>query len=210
MANRIPYPINDIEGIADARTRTALLSIRANLHTLYGVGGKRDDHAITKADLASLGFLRYDDAGNMVGQNVRAKPGLVDQEEKRVSDNSAVWISDVFDATDGVAAGAHTLTELIPANAYIIQSWYEVLTGFTGSIGATIALGIETDDVAGLLAPTLLAAGWTGTGVKAGIQDGAVANFSQKTTAERTLEVNVTGSLTGGRARIHVQYIVSE
>jgi len=210
MPRRIPHPLVSVEGVTDPVIRMALVSIRANFETLFGLKGNRDEYAITRGDLNKLGFMTYDEDGNMVGRNIRAKQSLTDQDEKSIQGQSAVWISDVFDATDGVAAGSHTLETIIPANAYIIQSWYEVLTGFTGAIGSTIGVGIETDDAGGIVAPGVLASGWLTAGVKSGIQDGTTANFSEKTTADRTLQVDVTGSLTGGRARIHVQYIVSE
>ena len=108
-----------------------------------------------------------------------------------------------LDATAGLAVGSH-FGDSIPDNARVTRSWYEVLTTFTSPTGpdnATISLGVETDDVAGITAAVAINVGtpWD-AGLNDGIQDGALANFGEKTTAEgRRLEAVVgVEALTAG------------
>jgi predicted RecA/RadA family phage recombinase len=98
-----------------------------------------------------------------------------------------------LDATGGLVQGTY-YGDSIPDNARVTRSWYEVITTFTSAGDlATIGFGIETDDVAGILAAVAIGTGTPfDAGLKDGIQDGAIANFSEKTTAEgRRLEMVV-------------------
>ncbi len=84
----------------------------------------------------------------------------------------------------------------IPDNARVVRSWYEVITTLTSDStdAATIGLGVETDDVAGITAAVAISAGgnvWD-AGLHEGIQVGTAATFGEKTTAEgRRLELVV-------------------
>ena len=118
----------------------------------------------------------------------------------------------IWDFTDdgGTVAGTPVdLSGRLPNNAVVTRGYYEVVTAVTGG-ASSIAIGIDTDDVNGLLGPTAI--GTAGTlGFHDLIQDGALANFSTKTTASRPIEFDVTGAdLTAGRLVIFLEYVVSE
>jgi hypothetical protein len=109
---------------------------------------------------------------------------------------------------------SHGLGVYLPDNAIITRSWYEVLTTFTsaGADAGTIALGIPTDDVAGIVAALAISNGgniWD-AGLHEGIQDGAAANMGVKLTAERQLTADVAEqALTAGKLRLYVEYVIS-
>ena len=89
-----------------------------------------------------------------------------------------------LDATSGLAIGTY-LGDALPDNARVTRSFYEVTVTFADGVAdlATIGLGIQTVDVAGIVAAVTIDAGtaWD-AGVKEGIQVGTVATFSEKTT----------------------------
>jgi len=116
-----------------------------------------------------------------------------------------------YDVTGGDSGtvAAHDLGVTIPDNAVVIRAVIEVITAFDSAAhGETIALGIATNDTAGILA----AADLGSTGFKASIQDdGLAANYSEKTTAERQLIATVAGeAATSGKLLLWVEYIISE
>jgi hypothetical protein len=118
----------------------------------------------------------------------------------------------IWDFTDDGGTVAGTPLDLagrLPNNAVVTRGYYEVVTAVTGG-ASSIAIGIDTDDVNGLLAPTGIGSAGT-LGFHDLIQDGALANFSTKTTASRPIEFDVTGAdLTAGRLVIFLEYIISE
>lgn len=118
-----------------------------------------------------------------------------------------------FDATAGKAIASHGLGVILPDNAIITRSWYEVLTTFTSSSDAgTIALGLPVDDVAGIKAAVAISDGgnpWD-AGIVEGIQDGTAAAFSVKTTAARELTADVAvEALTAGVLVLFCEYVIS-
>lgn len=120
----------------------------------------------------------------------------------------------VWDATDGVAIGAHNIGIEIPDNARIMRSWYEVLVTFTSATdAATISLGLPTDDAAGIVAATAISAGgniWD-AGLHEGIQTGSTANAGEKTTAARQIVATVAvEALTAGKLFFYCEYVVTE
>lgn len=128
-----------------------------------------------------------------------------------------VWA--VFDATGGKAIGTYNLVDpvtgsdaVLPANAIVTDGFYVVGTTFTSATdAATISLGIATNDVAGLKAAIAISNGanpWD-AGNKVIIQDGAIANFSEITTAERKLEAIVAvEALTAGVLKLCLKYSI--
>lgn len=117
------------------------------------------------------------------------------------------WFRAVYDASvvANQSIGAHLFGPKLPDNFTVLRAWYEVLTTFTSAADtATIALGIETDDVAGIVAATAIAtvgdiwdAGWQDT-----IQDGSAATtFANKTAAaKRQFQLDVAvQALTAGK-----------
>lgn len=117
-------------------------------------------------------------------------------------------------ATDGGAIGSIGIGPSLPDNAVITRLWYEVLTTFTSATdAATVALSIPTDDSGGLKAAVAISNGanpWD-AGFHDGIQDGAAANFSEKTTAERQITMDIAvEALTAGKMMVFAEYFVSE
>jgi predicted RecA/RadA family phage recombinase len=118
-----------------------------------------------------------------------------------------------LDATAGLAIATY-YGDSIPDNARVTRSWYEVGTTFTSATdAATLSLGVETDDVAGITAAIAISDGsnpWD-AGLADGIQDGAIANFGEKTTAEgRRLEVVVAvEALTAGVLALVAEWAVT-
>jgi hypothetical protein len=119
-----------------------------------------------------------------------------------------------FDATGGKAIASYGLGVILPDNAIITRSWYDVITTFTsaGADAGTIALSIPTNDVAGIVAATAISAGgniWD-AGLHEGIQDGAATNMSVKTTAARELTADVAvQDLTAGKLVLFCEYVIS-
>lgn len=120
----------------------------------------------------------------------------------------------VLDASSAPKAAGTYYGDSIPDNARVTRSWYEVVTTFTdgASDTATISLGVETDDVAGIIAAVSIATGtpWD-AGLKDGIQDGAIGNFGEITTAEgRRLEAVVAvATLTAGLLVLVAEWAVT-
>lgn len=118
-------------------------------------------------------------------------------------------------AVDGGAQGTISLNQILPDNAVVTRAYLEVLTTFTSaSDAATVSLDIVSDDVAGLVAAIAISDGtnpWD-AGFHECIQDGAAANFSTKTTAERAIQITVAGGedLTAGKMVIWLEYVVSD
>lgn len=133
---------------------------------------------------------------------------------------------------DSGAVGAHGLGVYIPDNAIITKTWFDVVTTFTDGAddSATIALGLETQAAAGILAATAVSAAGNilDAGVHAGLigfpalgadaahdtQPEVAALFAAtfvKTTAERQLVATVADdALTAGKLNLFVEYVLSD
>jgi len=111
---------------------------------------------------------------------------------------------------DAGAQGTIALDDTFPDNSTIIRAYYEVLTALTSGGLATVAFGIETDDVAGLLAATAFDNAAFSVGYHAFLPDGTVANFTTKSIAIRDLiMVIASADLTAGKIQIWYEYITS-
>lgn len=103
------------------------------------------------------------------------------------------------------------LMEKLPPNAYVTKAWYEVLTTFTSAGDtATIALGVEVNDVAGIVAAVAIGTGtpWDAAAPKDCIQDGTTAAFGVKTTGYRDIVADVAvQDLTAGLLVLYVEYV---
>ncbi len=108
------------------------------------------------------------------------------------------------------ADGAGELT--IPAGAVIMNAWYNVNTTFKSATdAATIAIGVETDDAAGILAPAAISTNVFDAGVHATLVDFAtVADYTTAATAERRIIYTLAAAedLTAGRLHLHIAYAV--
>lgn len=117
----------------------------------------------------------------------------------------------LYDFDDQGGAVGNRILSYLPDNATIARSWYEVLTPPTSGGLATIGIGIVTNDVNGIVAATAYSDGVFAAGYHEAIQDGAVANFTVKTTAKRAVVMEIAvADLTAGKIRIWYEYIVSE
>lgn len=125
----------------------------------------------------------------------------------------------ILDATDGLSVGTHDLVDengnaiTLQDNARVWDGYREVLTTFTDGAddSATIALGIETDDAAGIFAAAAISSGttWDAAAPKAIIQDGTITNISEKTTAagRKIQAVVADDDLTAGVLRLVLEVI---
>lgn len=124
----------------------------------------------------------------------------------------------VFDAAGGKAVGSYGLltpsgaAAILPSGAVVTKTYWRVVNSFTsGSSLAQIALGVPTDAVAGIKAALVIsnAAFQVGTPNAAGIQDGAVANFMTKITADRQITAAVSvEALTAGKLVLVIDFFV--
>lgn len=127
----------------------------------------------------------------------------------------------VFDATGGKAIAAYDLKDVngnpftLPKSSRVVRAEYEVVITFVsaGSDAGTISLGIPVDDVAGIKAAIAISNGanpWDAGAMVATIQDGALANYSEKTTDSRKIQATVAGQvLTAGKMFVVVDYITT-
>jgi hypothetical protein len=126
----------------------------------------------------------------------------------------------VFDATGGKAVGSYDLKDIngnpfyLPQYSTVVRAEYKVKTTFAsaGADAGTIALGIPTDDVAGIKAAIAISNGanpYDAAGFVATIQDGAVSNYSEETTDERAIQATVAvQNLTAGKLYLVVDYVI--
>ena len=179
----------------------------------------RPNHKLEAALLSLIGYL----AKHGIHRQ-KAEPllqGLSDTSKKHTisgvldAANRTLGIGDhLFYKNVGAADNNNELMEELPDNAIITKAWYEVLTTFTDGAddSATIAIGIPTDDVAGIVAAVAISDG--GNPWDAGnhdcIQDGTTAAFAEKTTASRAITATVADdALSDGVLVLHVEYVES-
>lgn len=117
-------------------------------------------------------------------------------------------------AEHGGAISTITLAETLPDNAIVTRSYYDVITTLTSATdAATVALGIATDDAAGIKAAVAISDGsnpWD-AGYHEGIQTGAASAFSEKTTGERAIEVTIAvEAVTAGKFVGFLEYVISD
>lgn len=108
--------------------------------------------------------------------------------------------------------GTHNSSVGLLINTVVTRAWYQVTTTFTSAADtATIAIGINMDDVAGIVAPVAISDGanpWD-AGFHDGIQDGAAANFANKVTMSGQTIGFVVGvqPLTAGKLILFLEYV---
>lgn len=102
----------------------------------------------------------------------------------------------------------------LPLSAQITKAEYLVTETFTSATDAAVlAIGIPTDDVAGIVAGLAISNAsniWdAGTKLKAGIQTGVLATYSEVTTAERTIVLTNTNAeaTTAGALKLVIDYV---
>lgn len=119
-----------------------------------------------------------------------------------------------FDVSGGTAGTIAIPGTSLPKNAIVTNAWYDVITTLSSATDASqVSLGIASDDSDGLLAPIAInhASNPWDAGVHAAIQDGAVANFANKTGDARAIEIKIAGeALTAGKLNVFAEYVISE
>lgn len=110
----------------------------------------------------------------------------------------------------GGAVGTISLEARIPANAWVVDGFMEVVTTVQSGGAATFTLG-HPDSVAGILNPVLVASLAAGGNLQALTVDGTVGNAAAKTTAEQpvNLVVNIA-ALTAGKVVGYLECLITE
>jgi len=99
----------------------------------------------------------------------------------------------------------------IPNDATIIQAWYEVITAPTSGGSATIALGVDIDDAAGIKAATAFDDASFAAGYHDTLCDNTASTFTTKSTAVRDVILSIVAAvLTAGKIRIWFKFLRSE
>lgn len=168
--------------IAEGSVEDSMIEALASGEFIIGVDGTAANNA--KVTVSGEGSLSNSGVFSLADMAV---DGL---NEKRIAKATYSY------AEHGGAVGTIGLGVTLPDNARVTRTWYEVLTTLTSNAAtdaATIALSIPTDDVDGLVTPVAISAGtnsWD-AGLHEGVQDGAAANMSEKTTAARELSATI-------------------
>lgn len=167
--------------------------------------------ADVKSTTTNLGLVKYTRGHPVRDVDLGDNMDLIDAAYQR----SGRAISATYDfAVDGGAISDIGLGVFLPDNAIVTRAWYEVITTLesAGADGATIAITIPTDDVAGIVAATAISAGgnvWD-AGLHEAIQDGTAAAMSVKTTAVRELTVTIGAQIvSAGKFILFAEYVVS-
>lgn len=200
--------IREANKIEDPEVRRVMADMREFLLTLGGkMPNNLSDRALLHSEAISTGILNRDRKNNALFNPNAPSATSTSVADAQTSSVGEVQVSYVLDATSGLSEDTHNTTIVLPVNAIVTRSWIEVTTAFAGG-GASVAVSIPTDDVDGILAAT--AVGSLGVGLVDGIQTGSTANFAEKTTAARTVQIVVTGAaLTDGKFRLVLKYTVS-
>jgi len=99
----------------------------------------------------------------------------------------------------------------IPDNSTVIKAWYEVITPFTSAGLALVNLGVEVDDVEGLVAIKAFDNAQYLAGYHGCNPNGDVGDFTTKTTDKRYINLTIAdAALTAGKLYVWCQYITSE
>jgi hypothetical protein len=185
-------------GETDITANVNLASVTATpteLNALHGQGAVAADFA--KLHAVTTTAAQMNEATAALGTD-----GLARQGTCRVTYDFAV---------DGGAVSAivPSAAPSLPAKATVTRAWAQVLTGFTGGAGATIALSIEgANDL--LAAGTIANKGFDSTGYKELIPDGTAAKFVQTSVGTRKLTLTVAvNALTAGKAIVILDYVVT-
>ena len=125
--------------------------------------------------------------------------------------DKVLWAKGTYDfSSNGGAVQDHNIFS-IPDNAYLVETWYEVVTAPTSAGLATIAMGVQSDDETGILASTAFDDEAFSVGPHDTLVFPRAANFTTKTTASRSIIMTIgTAALTAGKIYFWSKYIVSE
>lgn len=201
-----------VEKIEDPNLRMILRALRDAVDHLTGQRGQKKNRPPTNQELMDAGVLGMDDAEHLYNPNAAAAAALADfiKDTETSPFGSAVL---ELDATNGLAEATYSLGTKyrLPKDARIWFAGYEVITTFTSNTdAATISLGIETDDAAGIVAAIAISDvsnPWD-AGMHDTIQTGSAANMSELTTGNRHIQAVVAGGedLSAGKLRLFFTY----
>ena len=164
---------------------------------------------------ASVGFVLTTGAASGDWVSVLFMPGLALGSPQVDGHSAGGHFRATYDVTGGDSGAIGTFASgvVLPNNAVVTRAYYYVETTFTSATdAATIAIGVNTDDAAGLKAAVAISdgsnpydAGWHEC-----IQDGTAAAFSEVTTAAgRSVEfVVAVEALTAGKAVLFGDYVI--
>jgi len=211
-ARSMPVAVPSALGVQDPVARQILQAITANLNALFGLSADKSKWPITRADAVSMGLLKK----TLAGDHYSDLQSQIDELGGGAVGNAGVknltesWQMVELDARLGLDVGLHSLGAAIPVNSYITKAFYEVIAAFSSATSAaTIQLGVEVDDLAGIKAATIITDGSLATGaVRDALPNWTGANVTSRTTASRGILVDVgTEALTGGRLILVFHYV---
>lgn len=189
-----------------ADNRPAALDAKTSGKILVGNGTDLVSVAVSgDATLASTGALTI--ASGAVEESMLAAANTEGLHAARVA--RAVYDFSV----DGGIIGDIALGATLPDKARVTRSWCEVITPLTSATNAaTVAISIPENDVAGIFAAIAIndvSNPWA-VGIHVGIQDGVIANISEKCTAARALTMTIdVEALMAGKIVFFAEYVVS-
>lgn len=198
--------IPDPNSITDPKVREWAKAITQIVKSMLGELGSDDNRVVTRGELIAIGSIGRQN-GKLFRKPITEPPAITDT-AKRMSQIIAT-----FDATAGMAIGTHLLDVTLPLGARVTSASLNVGTTFTSATdAAVIGVGIQVDDVAGIVSPIAInniANPWD-AGDHATIQDGNASHYSERTTAAgRALIATVAAeALTAGKFTLNVYYSI--
>jgi len=204
MARAIPSA-NRIE---DSRTREVCTAVREAVQILQRQLGNINDSAVLVSDLSDIGIIGVD------GSTIYDPSAVSAAEAASTTEAALNTVILNLNASAGLGQASYNLGLAIPGSAYIVRTWYEVIVTFESvTDAATIALEVESDGADEIIAAIAISDGtnpWD-AGLHEGLQDGAVANFTTKTTASRNIQATIAGGedLTAGELNLYIESVIS-
>lgn len=118
-------------------------------------------------------------------------------------------VRSTFDTqVDGGAIGAYDLGEDLPANAIVVQAWFQIITQFTDGGSGTVALSCAGANDLFSAADITGSAGGT---ITSGVPDGTAANMFDVGGSACNITATVAAAeQTAGKLVLWVEYVVSE
>lgn len=195
---KIRWTIPSVETAADPQARRILSAVRDNLTYIY-------TNFITPDDLAGYGFLKKD----VTGKYYNAIESSASSSSVSSDGYTAVEFKSTAILFSSTSAATYYTNISLPNNARVIKSWYEVTAGLVAGATAELVVRVKYDGSSYSDIVTKALASSFSAGVYDGVQSGAAANFTQKTTARRSVEYTVENdSITSGRIVLFVQYAI--
>lgn len=135
---------------------------------------------------------------NKLGNTLFHQVGCVAANYDFTRDGGAIGSTSLKSITSG-------LPVVLPAGAIVTRSWIDVVAAGTTSASGTLAF-TTGETAADILAATAAA---SVTGIVAGVSVGTAATMKKMTAARTPQAVIATGALTGGKATVFLEYVIS-